>query len=176
MRISDWSSDVCSSDLVPDNAGAVETLRKKIEEELTAHFDAIDLSRTQIAGRRDHILQPGDRPDLGPVDDPVRDVAIEGDRRDIITAAEIIFERRIEAVRLLRPEVGVAARSRILDRVDVGDDIAETGVELAKARPRKRLRIIEARLETAAELDSSTGIGQEVGVAGRALDQHDARR
>src|SRR3546814_1316763 len=60
-----------------------------------------------------------------------------GDRRDIITAAEIIFERRIEAVRRLRPEVGVAARSRILDRVDVGDDIAETGVELAKARPRK---------------------------------------
>src|SRR3546814_3219950 len=42
---------------VPDNAGAVETLRKKIEEELTAHFDALDLSRTQIAGRRDHILQ-----------------------------------------------------------------------------------------------------------------------
>src|SRR3546814_11325636 len=57
-----------------------------------------------------------------PVDAPVRDVSIEGDRRDIITAAEIIFERRIEAVRLLRPEVGVAARSRTLDRVDVGDD------------------------------------------------------
>src|SRR3546814_5727934 len=84
---------------VPDNAGAVETLRKKIEEELTAHFDALDLGRTQIAGRRDHILQAVDRPDLGPVDDPVRDVAIEGDRRDIIAAAEIIFERRIEAVR-----------------------------------------------------------------------------
>src|SRR3546814_6023303 len=33
---------------VPDNAGAVETLRKKIEEELTAHFDALDLGRTQI--------------------------------------------------------------------------------------------------------------------------------
>src|SRR3546814_4067814 len=110
MRISDWSSDVCSSDL------------------------------------------------------------------DIITAAEIIFERRIEAVRLLRPEVGVAARSRILDRVDVGDDIAETGVELAKARPRKRPRIIEARLETAAELDARAGVGQKVGVAGRTLDQHDARR
>src|SRR3546814_14900928 len=109
MRISDWSSDVCSSDL------------------------------------------------------------------DIITAAEIIFERRIEAVRLLRPEVGVAARSRTLDRVDVGDDIAETGVELAKARPRKRLRIIEARLETAAELDSRAGVGQKVGVACRTLDQHDAR-
>src|SRR3546814_6723468 len=92
MRISDWSSDVCSSDLeVPDNAGAVETLRKKIEEELTAHFDALDLSRTQIAGRRDHILQPVDRPDLGPVDDPVRDVAIEGDITDrIINGTEEI--------------------------------------------------------------------------------------
>src|SRR3546814_1535142 len=97
-----------------------------------------------------------------PVDAPVRDVSIEGDRRDIITAAEIIFERRIEAVRLLRPEVGVAARSRILDRVDVGEDIAETGVEMAKARPRKRHRIIEARLETAAELDARAGVGQKV--------------
>ena len=161
---------------VSDHARTVETLRKEIVEELPAHFDALDLGRTQIAGRRDHILQPVDRPDLGPVDDPVRDVAIEADHRNIVAAAEIIFERRIEAVGLLRPQVGIAARPRILDRVDVGDDIAETGVELAKARPRKRLRIIEARLETAAELDARAGVGQKVGVAGRTLDQHDARR
>src|SRR3546814_18775574 len=52
MRISDWSSDVCSSDLRPDGAGpeAIDRINARIQAQLVATGE-IALSPTTLDGR-----------------------------------------------------------------------------------------------------------------------------
>src|SRR3546814_1128749 len=43
MRISDWSSDVCSADLVAERAERVERLRKDREGQVETQFDSLQI-------------------------------------------------------------------------------------------------------------------------------------
>src|SRR3546814_11221980 len=49
MRISDWSSDVCSSDLMHDKADAAARLERQVAEQRTAMEQAARAERQQLA-------------------------------------------------------------------------------------------------------------------------------
>src|SRR3546814_14073080 len=85
MRISDLSSDVCSSDLLADIARARDGIRVAI-----IHFDD---------GAGDHAIA---------------DIAIITRHRDI-AAGEIIFEGRVVALRFLHLEIVVARAAAALE-------------------------------------------------------------
>src|SRR3546814_2051909 len=129
MRISDWSSDVCSSDLeVARDAEAGQSTGQEIEEGLTADFDTFELRLTHVARTVDIISDAVDEFERRGADNAIGDVAIIA-RHGHETALPIIFERRVEALGLLRAQVGIARRSRILD-IRIGrHDVAQTRVE-----------------------------------------------
>src|SRR3546814_8935814 len=92
MRISDWSSDVCSSDLLPDVRGAVRAVEMAGVEGIAAAGDLLHRRYRLFRGESDQgarwrLGAAGDRPDhLHPADHLVArsqaDAAEDGRRGD----------------------------------------------------------------------------------------------
>src|SRR3546814_19427882 len=92
MRISDWSSDVCSSDLVAPGAG-------------TAHRVVEQLGESDVAAA---LLEPGEAPKTGVVGvlkGPLCEgVVLSGAKLVVITEAELTrSEERREGKECVRP-------------------------------------------------------------------------
>src|SRR3546814_6787604 len=64
MRISDWSSDVCSSDLLPDQDRAGVDVRTRVD--VAAHRLDVAEHRLEVAGDGDAVDGVRDRPVLDP--------------------------------------------------------------------------------------------------------------
>src|SRR3546814_18902693 len=78
MRISDWSSDVCSSDLVVRlDAETVERPGQEVEEGLAADFDALDLAAPAVGRLRDDIFDAVDRLRIAVGEDEALHLAVE---------------------------------------------------------------------------------------------------
>src|SRR3546814_11522870 len=76
MRISDWSSDVCSSDL-PDDDALVDAARRIAQDDVLAPLAARKIAGGEDVQTRDLELGGGDRPPVAamPVGQPVRQAA-----------------------------------------------------------------------------------------------------
>src|SRR3546814_9043081 len=121
MRISDWSSDVCSSDLPDDATAAVErAVEAVVGGDRAQHVTTIQIEQD---GRRRHLAVT-----IAPVHDATDAVvALSVVVRDITTLMTAVDRER-------RAAASIEAQQRVLQRIASDDDLAHTLDDLCRDR------------------------------------------
>src|SRR5690242_20708369 len=158
--------------VIAERAQAGKRAGQPIEEILPADLQPAQTSRPQIARRGDEIVYPANRGENARRDDPISDVLLIAIRRQIVRPPEIIFDRGVILIGLSGLQVRIALRSAVLNVLVRRYGVVEPGVEHAEIGARQYLGVAGTQLQTTAEAQPGTGIGQPVGIAGGTGNRH----